>query len=433
MNRNNKFLMIVFVVLFSLSCNAVSKLSNLPTEPLTTDMIDDSDVQPTSIPIEPTQEVKATEPEEQIEATAPEPEPTEAALPLSQPAGFVTYPNDDSGLAIFDLDGNPLGRVQTPGLMSGAVQNIHIAGTLVDGTDSIPVVYFAFDEAGKLKLNIDNQVSDILESEYFVALTGAPRLPVLAYTTSEYKDNGLLNKLYVGKLGSLASAPPVVEEVDPESWALKVLAVHIENGKAKGVYYTELAFGIGGDIVFEPRQGLSYFDLDTGLSREILVKDLNPSSLSFDQKWVAYSAINWDNPQPLRVRNLANGETTTFALLPESDRGAGKAVFSPDNKRVAWLEGSGFRMAEVPDYYSVIRIGTTSGTIMSEFRDSSLSSVAGLEKMQWVEPIGWLDRDHLLLQVRLEYWDQAALVSIKFDGTDIHWLAPGNFVGFLYR
>ena len=217
--------------------------------------------------------------------------------------------------------------------------------------------------------------------------------------------------------------------VDPEGYALKALSVGAsEDGQPTGVWYTVVALGIGGDVVFEPRKGLKYLDLATGEITTVIDRMGNPSNLSFDQSWVAYSSLGG----PLMIGNLQTFESLTIPLLPDSDRGAGNAAFSPDDLYVAWMEGSGWRMTDTPNYHATIRIAALDGTVVANIPQSAFEGVAGPEAILWLEPAGWLNEQTLIVQVRLGEWNHAALIRVTYDGSQIAFLAPGAFVGFLY-
>lgn len=132
--------------------------------------------------------------------------------------------------------------------------------------------------------------------------------------------------------------------------------------------------------------------------------------------------------QPL----LAYSQSVCFPLLPQSDRGAGSAVFSPDNRYVAWMEGSGhWIMRAKPTFQAYVRIASTSGEIITEFPVSAINSIGGVTHVFWMEPVGWLDEQTLILQIGPNAWNPVALARINYDGSGLAYLAPGIFAGFL--
>jgi hypothetical protein len=155
---------------------------------------------------------------------------------------------------------------------------------------------------------------------------------------------------------------------------------------------------------------------------------MRPSSLSLDGGWLAYVS---QVAGPLTIRELATGEEVTFPLLPDSSRGAGFGVFSPDNGYVAWMEAGGSRSDSPPSYHASIRIASTSGEPIADVLDTSLPNIAGAGDV-WIAPLGWLDERTLLLSVRLQAWDRMTVLAMDYDGTDPGHIASGEFVGFLY-
>ena len=118
------------------------------------------------------------------------------------------------------------------------------------------------------------------------------------------------------------------------------------------VWYTRTAYGIGGDIVFEPRKGLYMLELATGRESTILGNDVSPWAISVDRNWLAYSSELFP-PNPVCVMNLQSGAEACFPQLPAGDsRGTGNACLSPDAQYVAWMEADGSLMAEVPNFNS---------------------------------------------------------------------------------
>jgi hypothetical protein len=251
---------------------------------------------------------------------------------------------------------------------------------------------------------------------------------VLAYSTLDFEENQPRSRLYGANLQNLPGASPLFVIADPDGYMVRPLAVDAEAGKLKGVWYTMSAWGIGGDIVFEPRKGMKYLDMTSGMVNEILTRDKAAWDVSPDRTWVSYSTISG----PLSILNRQTGDVFTFPLLPDSNRGAGNASISPDGKYVAWMEGSGWTMAENPDFHANIRIATTAGILLADIPQTAFDNIASSEKITWVEPVGWLDGQTLIVQARYQEWNNAALIRINYDGSNPLYLATGTFVAFLY-
>ena len=99
---------------------------------------------------------------------------------------------------------------------------------------------------------------------------------------------------------------------------------------------------------------------------------------------------------------------------------------------MAWKEGSGWMMADVPNFYATIRIATLKGEPIAEITEAAIASVTGAQDVSGMRSVGWLDGQTLLLEVHLDEWDNVSLMRVNFDGSGLATLAPGSFAGFLY-
>jgi hypothetical protein len=365
--------------------------------------------------------------------TPTEPAPTPSPQPNPLPVGFVADTPDDLGLTLFDLAGNPLGEWRTPGLVRGAPGYVHVAGGFQGGSNLPPLAYYAFKGSHRsLALNVNDNLT-LLRPQAFAKVAGVPGQPILAFSTVSEDVNAWNTKLFVGTVDTISNTQPALKLDGSQSEGLAPLAVRVKGSQAAGVWYTFEAWGLGGDFLFQPRLGLYYLDLASGQSQIILDREFNPSSLSPDQSWVAYSQSNGWNVGPLTIRNLTTGVETAFPLLPGNDRGAGSAVFSPDNRYVAWMEGSGHWMAVAPPtFHATIRIASTSGEIITEFPVSAINGIGGVANVHWMEPVGWMDGQTLILQFGPHPGSPVALACLSFDGSGLAYLAPGSFAAFVY-
>ncbi len=81
----------------------------------------------------------------------------------------------------------------------------------------------------------------------------------------------------------------------------KVIAVDAYNEQPVGVWYSKRPWGIGGDIVFDPRRTLSYLDLQTGVNSQYLGAEANPSAVSCPATYRSGTIPprrNWNSPPP---------------------------------------------------------------------------------------------------------------------------------------
>jgi hypothetical protein len=366
------------------------------------------------------------------EPPATEPLPTEGitseplvpTLPL--PSGFVAAP-DTNRIIFYTPDGSVTGSLSPGDLGYIGTQSFHVAGGTSAGIP--PVVYFTWrDSVAQILQNIGGVETLLVSNSDFFRMGGAEGSPYFAYSTASYADPGLLTQLYIGTAATIGTVAPVVEITATDFQALKPVALRMESGMPTGVWYTGCMYGIGGDIVFDPCNHLTFLDLSTGVSSEVVGDGFNPSELSPDHTWVAYAPPG--GGEPLTVRNLVTGENYTFPVWPENDRGSGDGIFSPDNNLVAWMEASGYRMDDPPTFRSMVRLATTDGALLGDFPMAFFTASAGFEVM-WASPVAWLDNDSVIVQVSGVDWNNNAILRLDLPSSLI-FLANGHFVGLIY-
>lgn len=404
---HHSFLRITLLILFAISCSLFS-----------------------SIPMEPVPVVPEAASQEELE----QPSQSEENIPLSDlPTGIVAEKNGI--LTLFDREGYTLTQLNVTGLSYVDNSNLHIAGGFSEGSAGLSIVYFSFEQNNSLLFNNYGQISTLLSNPNFSGLAGAQGKPIIAFTTAEFSGDSLIGNLYVGTTQSLPTAEPVLSDNDPQGWALVALAVDTYIEEPVGVWYSKRPWGIGGDIVFDPRRTLSYLDLQTRVSSQYLGTEANPSAISADRKWLAYTNDTsvGAGSGAMTIRNVQTGENISYPLLTAVDqRGAGRASFSPNNQYLAWMEGSGWQMAETPNFHSVVRVGNMNGNVIADFADSAFLSISGLGAVQRVEPVGWLDDNTLVIMARGELWNDAVLILVDIPSKTPKLLAQGVFAGFAY-
>ncbi len=73
------------------------------------------------------------------------------------------------------------------------------------------------------------------------------------------------------------------------------------------------------------------------------------------------------------------------------------------------------------------------GVFMPAFVDDiQFDSMLSSGRVGWVQPVGWLNADMLIVEVRNQEWSKTILVGVRFDDSEINVLARGGFAGFLY-
>ena len=226
---------------------------------------------------------------------------------------------------------------------------------------------FTFENGGELWQNDNSNVTLLRAAPNLLNIINAPGKGIFAFTLLEYLDYGLGSNLFVGDLPTITTVDPILQSISTESSAVKPLAIAITDGQPAGIWYTSVPYGIGGDIVFEPRTSLSYLDLSDYQTQTRLDMTKDPIGISDDQTWVAYTSAKGIGPVSI-AHNFDFSTSVTFPLRPDSDRGAGEAVFSPDNQYVAWKEASGSIAAQPSTFHETVRIASVDG--ISYYRDT---------------------------------------------------------------
>jgi hypothetical protein len=302
-----------------------------------------------------------------------------------------------------------------------------------DNGGVVPLLYFTFENEEALHYRDGNgQIYSLLSGNSFLGLTGVPGEPIVAFSQGDFMESNMRSKIYAGSLQTLGSAAPVSVTDDPESWAIKPLLVDIQGDALTQVWYTRIAYGIGGDIVFEPRKGLFVLDMATGQVSTLLDNSVSPWAVSTDREWVAYASPNVP-PNAMCLKNLGSGTEVCFPALAASEpRGVGDAFLSPDAGYVAWMEGDGWQMAEVPSFTATVRVGQQDGTVLVDLPMNIFEGAAGIGTISRAEPVGWLDNQTVIVQVRGQEWSQVAQLRYNVGTGETTYLAPGEFVGLLY-
>ena len=410
--RIRTILTILVLTVVSLACN----LATPPTQP----------------PVTPQPLPPVDEPGQPPVTEAPQ-QPQPSAAP-SLPAGFVTA--NETTLTFYDVNGTQRSQLSLPQPSYIDRSRIHIAGSMPAAGQVTPLLYFSFADAGESLLYRDGagQIFALVNASGLLGLTGVPGQPIVAFSRLDYLENmNLRSNIYAGSVQTLPSAAPVSVIDDPESWAIKPVKVEAENGVPSKVWYTRIAYGIGGDIVFEPRKGLFLLDLASGQTSTVLDNTVAPWSISTDKNWLVYSAPEFQIG-PMCIKNVQTGAELCYPALPASEpRGAGDAFISPDAQYVAWMEGDGWQMAEVPSFKATIRVGQNNGAIIADLPMDTFEGAAGIGRIGRANPVAWLDNQMLIIQVRSEeQWDKMSLLRYNVISRETSYLGSGEFMGLLY-
>lgn len=384
-----------------------------------------------------------TPPSVQATSTLAAQSPTLEVLPLPsatatpQPAvkylsGVLVNPVGGQKLLVYGPDGAQKGQYELPGV-GGYVSSSHFLapGAYTAGGALPPLVYLDTNDKPVLKVIKEGQTKTIENVENLVTLVGAEGQNLLAYVEAVYQNDGVSANLYLGKVESLPLAGPVFSKLSSDSWPMFPLGIKAPDGNLQGVWLSPSAYGIG-DVVFAPRRGLYFLEISSGALTQVLGDDRNPVAISADQQWLASVPAGKSTDAGMRALNLSSKQELVYALAGDSDRGAGDAIFTPDGLSLAWMEGGGEIMSETPNFHTRLRVGT-GGKVILDLAGDSFSSISGLKKVAWTEPVGWMDATHLLVQVQGETMEETpALVKVQVTDGSMTLFASGSFAGLLY-
>ena len=363
---------------------------------------------------------------------------------ISMPAGAIVDPRNGitgmtEGLIFYDTDGLILGELLAP-----FASQTHAAGNY-QGSLNFPLVFHAFDtesreqylmvNSGSIQTDPGGQVSVLApldDKDMLSGLVGVPGEPILFYIVFQPIDATLRSQFVFGNMDSISAATPILTLESNESRYWVPVAIQMKEGTPNGLWFTRTPWGIGGDIVFSYREGLSYLDLASGTIYEVLPPDMQFSSLSQDQTWIAYT-VPKDTGSEFFIRSLMGGDDPILIpSLPESDRGAGDGIFSPSNKYIVWREAQGSLFDG--NFQQTIRVATLDGQIVGDFKDISFYKTAELsEGGTQVKPVGWLNDESILVQViAAEKPHDGTLVKLNVTTGEFTLFAQGFLAGWFY-
>ena len=349
-----------------------------------------------------------------------------------QPKMIVVDSGDEVGLTFYNLQGQAVTELRTPNAGYLTESGVHIAGAVPDGQIMTPLVYHSFNP-DSLQMNVNDSITTLVNTPMFYGLAGAVGEEFIAYSTYQPEDNAVTSMLYMGDLNTLPTIGPIYTlENSDNFYVINPMGISTDAGVATGIWYTLSAWGIGGDIIYPVNQGLYYFDMTSGTSFQFAGAECNPQGLSQDFAWVACRGGNPDSGYGYFIKNTAANTAVDFPLDQASDRGAGYGVFSPDNSYIAWMEASGSHMAEVPNYHSRIRIGLTGGGVVFDQDDSAFAQALGTSSVEYIEPIGWIDPQTLLVEVVAQDYGNTNIVKVDITNGSITPFIPGRFIAFAY-
>jgi hypothetical protein len=364
-------------------------------------------------------------------------EPAEAALPEGIPAGVLTADIEAETVRMYDREGSFVGEATIPNFGGDNPDSLHVTGRW-DGSNIPDLVYRVWSPSQAIMRFANGSASKLRDTASYLAMAGAPGEAAFAFSEAEFKDTGIQSYLYAVTLDNAGSASFILEQFegsqDVMNMPMKPVGLTTVAGQPQGVWYTKTAWGIGGvDLIFPINRGLYFYDLTNGDNTQAIDPQRNFQGISPDLGFAASKAFDMLGDQSLSVHNLGNGASVNFVLHPASDRGAGWAVFSPDNRFAAWMEGEGSLVSEPPAFIARVRIGEiASGGVVQEMDSAAAATTMGWSRVSMMKPVGWLDDMNVLVEARGENWSDVGLLKFNAQNGQISSFCPGGFAGFMY-
>lgn len=382
--------------------------------------------EPTPVP-QPTQAIQ-DEPETAPPDEAPIPSDTQQQA-IPGPVAILTDPGDLEGANLYAIDGTFLAELILGEDLWLNLDTIAIASDLAPVPAETHLIFYDFSSASLKKYSGPNNFSVLANLPNLLKVITEPYTSIYVFSTIDMQANGTQNDLYWTDIYSFNSPILEISELETRGYGISPLGVRPGEGNID-IWYTHVPYGIGGDIVFPPYSGLHRYRTGGDYNDVILDDDARPVGLSASKLWIAYTAPQTEL-STLYVQNLESNENTQVTLRSDSNRGAGYVEFSPGDQYFAWMEGSGWMMAETPDFKSTIRVATINGELLAERSASEFGMAAGIDS-NWAKPVAWLDDQALLVQVHGLEWTNSAIVKWNIGENTLQYLIPGIFIDFIY-
>ncbi len=369
------------------------------------------------------------------ESGAPTLEPT--AAPDYNPSGVLVFSGSDSGLAVYNSNGQIVETINLPEAADLNPENLCLAGSGVSGVSAAQLVYFSHQSDAGLVMSANEETRQLRQVDSLIALACAPGQAALAFSEIRIDDDTPRSFLYAGGVDEMDALEPLLEWEDAATQtALMPVAVKAIGANPKLVLYTLNAWGIGGhDLVFPITRGLFQYELTAGTKHTLLEEDRLFQGISADLRLAASLDFqpNPDGRHAIRVTDLESGWIAEFFLKANSQRGAGYAVFSPDNQHMAWMEASGSFDSDPADFLAVVRVGDLAGGDTEiELDNLAAAQALKVDRVDFLKPVGWLDGQSLLIEASAADWAQTYLLRLNLYDRSTSQFCAGRFMGFVY-
>ena len=350
------------------------------------------------------------------------------------PQAVVVNNLTGSELNLLDAQGKALGNIPAEDSNDLYSDNTIFTGKLDKDASQMPFVFTTYSTQVSIQLH-QNSSDQMLRSIGSIGgIAGSRGETAIAFSEVVYGDYSLDSYLYVGNTDTVGFATSVYEMNDYlQQWAIAPEVVDTVDGQPSGVWFTTTGWGVDGPGMFFPvTRGLYYYDAATGGVKEYLGEDDSLQGLSLDRSLAGSIPSSSYFDHEMTVTNLLTHWRLTFPLKPTSDQGAGYAVFSPDNLHVAWMEVSQSSYSDY-DYDLTVRVGNLeTGEVEMEIDENAAMLALGINAIDQLQPVGWLDADTLLIQVRGLDWSNAMLLQMRLSEHQLTQFSRGTFVSFIY-
>lgn len=355
------------------------------------------------------------------------PETGQTGIPA--PVAILTDPGDLKGANLYGVDGTFLAELILGEDLWLNLDTIAIGSDLAPVPSETHLIFYDFSSASLKKYSGPDNFSVLASIPTLLKIITEPYTSVFVFSTINMQANGTQNDLYWTDINSFNAPIHEISELESRGYGISPLGVRPGEGNID-IWYTHVPYGIGGDIVFPPYSGLHRYRTGGDYNDVILDDEARPVGLSASKLWIAYTTPQAEL-STLYIQNLENTENHQITLRSDSNRGAGYVEFSPRDTYFAWMEGSGWMMAETPDFNSTIRVASIKGELLAERAANDFGMAAGIES-NWAKPVAWLDDQTLLVQVHGLEWTNSAIIKWNISENTLQFLIPGIFIDFVY-
>ena len=353
------------------------------------------------------------------------------------PDGVLINTDNGVGLTYLDTDGQILSEIRTPGIGYVDLDSVAIIGAIIPGQPLPPIIYRSWEPEQALMVNTNGQISTYRLTNSFLSLKAAPGQPAIIFSEVMYSPENFPHSfLYAANSTNSGNVESFYDLIDePTYMALMPAGIEAINGEPQGVWHTKTAWGIGGaDLIFPITRGLYFFDLTNGENLQYIDPDRSFQGISPDLSHAGTVDFDIAGDRAMTVVNLTSSQKTSFALDSTSDRGAGFAVFSPNNQFAAWLEASGSMISEPSNFHTRVRIGDIkNGGVVRDLLDTSAAQAIHGDQVAFMRPAGWLNNETLLVEVRDQDWETVSLLRYNVLSGELSIFSSGSFAGFGYQ